>query len=113
MNPNAYDVFRFGDCLEFRNHPKFSQHARLLIDMIDCVVAFLGPNLDSIEDYLLDLGARHVRYGVRALDIPAMGQAAIVAMKQVLGKQFTESNEKDWDIIFQFVSEKMVEGMKR
>jgi len=80
--------------------------------MIDCVVAFLGPNLDSLEDFLLDLGARHVRYGVQASDIPLMGDASILAMKQVLGDKFSDSDHSDWVVIFQFVCEKMVEGMK-
>jgi len=106
-------VFQFEDCQNLKDHPKLAQHASLLVDMIDCVVAFLGPNLDSIEDYLLDLGARHIRYGVRAIDVPAMGHAAILAMKQVLGDKFTESDEKDWAAIFRVVAETMVEGMKQ
>jgi len=112
MSSGARNVFQVGDSCGYKNHSKLLQHARILVDMIDCVVAFLGPNLDSIEDFLLDLGARHVGYGVRASDIPLMCNASILAMKQLLGDKFTDSDYKDWVVIFRFVCEKMVEGMR-
>jgi hemoglobin-like flavoprotein len=84
-----------------------------MVDMIDCAVAFLGPDLDSLTEHLHDLGKRHIQYGVKPEYLSMMGRSVIFALDQILGKSFTLDDVKDWTAVFQLMVSQMILGMKR
>lgn len=83
-----------------------------MVDMIDCAIALLGPDLDPLEEHFAGLGRRHLKYGVKAEYLPLMGQAVLFAMQSVLGPKFTFEDMKDWIAVFDLIISKMRDGMK-
>jgi len=83
-----------------------------MVDMIDCAVAFLGPDLDPLEEHLRSLGKRHLKYGVKPEFLPLMGQAVLYALQKILGSKLTLEATRDWTSIFQLIATKMALGMK-
>lgn len=96
---------------EWESNNRFVQHARRIVDMIDCAVNFLGPDFEAMEEILLDLGGRHVAYGARAEYFAVMGNAFVVALGKILKSAFTDELRKDWNQVFGFMAEKMADGM--
>jgi len=97
---------------DIKTNLKFDIHAAAMVDMIDCAVAFLGPDLDPLEEQLITLGKRHVKYGVKPQYLLVMGQAVLFALQQILGSKFTLDDTRDWTTVFQLMSSKMALGMK-
>ena len=83
-----------------------------MVDMIDCAVAFLGPDLDLLAEHMKDLGQRHVAYGVKPDYFAHMGKAVIFTLAEMLGTRFSLDNVNEWTVIFQFMTSKMIIGMK-
>jgi len=75
-------------------------HAAAMVDMIKCAVAFLGPDLDPLEEQLITLRKRHVKYGVMPQYLLVMGQAVLFALQQILGSKFTLDDTSDWTTVF-------------
>ena len=84
-----------------------------MVDMIDCAVSFLGPDLGPLVEQLNDLGTRHIAYGVKPEFLPVMGQACIYTLQQVLGStEFSFEDTKDWISVFAMMVTHMQAGMK-
>jgi len=96
---------------DWKKSAVFIHHARIVVDMIDCIVCSLGPDLDGLAEDMVELGHRHLSYGVKSKHIPAMGEAIIFAFGEILGSKFTSADQNDWRIVFGFLSEKMIQGM--
>ena len=47
---------------------RFVMHAAYLIQMIDTALQMLGPDIELLTEIMLELGTKHIRYGVK----PAM-----------------------------------------
>ena len=105
-------MFGFTDDEDIRQNPKFAMHARAMVDMIDCAVAFLGPDLEPLVEQLKDLGQRHIAYGVKPEYLPVMGQSVLHALKNVLGSKFSKEDTKDWLTVFEMMTIHMTAGMK-
>jgi methyl-accepting chemotaxis protein len=112
LQPEAKSLFGFTSDEDIKMNPKFTMHAQAMVDMIDCAVAFLGPDLDPLTEHLLELGQRHVRYGVKPEYLSIMGRSVIFALEQILGAKFTLDDVKDWTAVFQLMISKMILGMK-
>ncbi|MGC9156317.1 MAG: globin [Ferrimicrobium sp.] len=97
---------------DFREDPKFPFLTKVVVDMIECAVNCLGPDLDPLEDELQRLGNRHIAYGVDCKHFPILGRAVIFAMKEILGNKFTRENERAWELVFHFMVHHMSEGMR-
>ena len=81
--------------------------------MIDRALALLGPEIELLTEIMLDLGEKHVRYGVKAEFFPAMGTALISAMSSVLGEEhFTDEIRADWLEVYGALSYDMIRGQK-
>ena len=73
-----------------------------------------GPEIELLTEIMLDLGEKHVRYGVRAEFFPAMGTALIHAVSQVLGEDnFTDEIRADWLEVYGALSYDMIRGQKQ
>ena len=96
-----------------RNDPRFKMHARNVVDMIDCAVSFLGPELDTLSGTLIDLGKRHLRYGVHPSYLPVMNLAVCFALHEMLGAAFTQRDRKSWEGILEFMVTQMMMGMTK
>jgi class 3 adenylate cyclase/hemoglobin-like flavoprotein len=113
--PNA-DFFAktFYHCL-FKRRPELeSQFAktdmltmrRMLMRMIGLTVR----GLPEVSPQLVDLGARHVTYGVRREDYADAEEALIYALRAHLGSDFVAEVEKAWRVVFRSIRDAMLRG---
>lgn len=112
LNPNAAVIFQMEGVQKIPEHVQFKAHAPVIVDMVDCVVQFLGPNLDSLEDFLKDLGQRHIAYGAKPEDLSSMGRATIYAVETMMGVDFTTDDVANWTRVFQYMTSVMADGMR-
>jgi hemoglobin-like flavoprotein len=68
------------------------------------------PRLDELLGHTRALGARHVAYGVRALDYQVLGDALLAALAAVLGDSFDAATRQAWALAYNLVAETMLEG---
>lgn len=110
--PQAKALFGFSAHEDFRLNAKYATHAKAMVDMIDCAVAFLGPDLDSLTEHLMDLGRKHIKYGVQPEYLPIMVEAIVFSLQNVMGPKLSSEDTKNWINIFQLMVVKMCKGMK-
>ena len=114
IEPSARELFGFSSAEEITTaNPKFVMQTKQVVDMIDCAVSFLGPDLEPLTKDLHHLGRRHKKYGVQPKHLPVMEKAVIYALEELLGnKKFTRNDRNSWQIVFHFMVMKMTEGME-
>lgn len=112
LEPRARSLFRFTESEDVKVNPMFAQHARSMVDIIDCAVSFLGPDLDPLKEDLQDLGRRHIAYGVETEYLPIMERAVMYAMEELLDNQLTKEDRQSWQVVFSFMMTHMIKGMK-
>jgi hemoglobin-like flavoprotein len=112
LEPKARSMFGFSQDEEVTENPKFAVHSKVMVDMLDMAVSFLGPDLEPIEYELLDLGKRHIAYGVQPEYLPIMERAVVYALEGILDDKLTRDDRGSWQVIFQFMIEHMTKGMK-
>jgi hypothetical protein len=105
-------VLNFSPSEDVKDNPAFPCLARIMVDMVDLAVGFLGPDLDPLTDDLITLGKRHINYNVPPDLLPAMGPALIYSLHKVLGPRFTAEESESWQVVFTFMISKMVIGLK-
>jgi hemoglobin-like flavoprotein len=106
-------VFKFEPDEDYRANPKFVQHARAMVDMTDCAVSLLGPDLDPLAEDLHDLGKRHVEmYGVQIEFLPTMEKAIMYAIEELVGDKLTKDDRNSWSTVFHYLITHMRKGMK-
>lgn len=97
---------------ELAKSPKFHRHAKYFIRMIDKALGMLGPDIELLTDILLDLGAKHVEYGVKPEYYPSMGRALIHTIDVSLGDKFTDSVKDAWVEVYGAMSYDMIRAQK-
>jgi nitric oxide dioxygenase len=70
-------------------------------------------NLDEVAPFLVRLGARHVRYGVRVEHFDLVGGALLWTLEQGLGDGFTPPVQEAWGAVWAVIAETMQEGMRQ
>ena len=103
MDPNSDDVL---------NSPRFTKHAKYFIQMIDKALSMLGPDIEILTEILLELGEKHVKYGVKPEYFPSMGRALIDTVGEFLGDDFTEDVKSDWVEVYGALSYDMIRAQK-
>lgn len=104
MDPNSPDVLKSA---------RFIKHAKYFIQMIDKALSMLGPDIEILTEILLELGEKHVRYGVKPEYFPSMGRALIDTVQEALGeKDFTSDIKADWVEVYGALSYDMIRAQK-
>ncbi|KAL3908155.1 MAG: hypothetical protein SGILL_008592, partial [Bacillariaceae sp.] len=106
--PENIDPFS-GKLLE---NKRFLSHANFLLSMIGKTVALLGENNEELTKSLLELGKKHVTYGVKSEFFPYMTKSIIIMMKKMLGAEFTPTDEQAWQDIMSVLIADMVRGQR-
>ena len=82
------------------------QYGRLL-DTFNIIVMRL-ENLDSINQHISDLGARHQDYGTKPEHYALMGQTLIHTLKECLGDEWNTPTEEAWNFCFETLASRMM-----
>lgn len=94
--------------------PRFVAHAKRFIEMIDKALNMLGPTTELLSEILIDMGAKHARYGVKAEYFPTMGRALIDAVGASLGEDvFTTEIKESWIEVYNALSHDMIKGLRQ
>ena len=91
---------------------RFLSHASFLLSMIGKTVGMLGEDNEELTKDLLELGKKHVTYGVKAEYFPYMTKSIIIMMKKMLGSEFTPTEEQAWNDILSVLIADMVKGQR-
>jgi len=81
------------------------------INAVGCAVAGLHDNTKLVA-MLLQLGQRHVHYGVHEAHFEAMGKAFTLTLRDILGPAFTKDVEDAWSMAYTFMTSIMVQGLR-
>jgi hemoglobin-like flavoprotein len=101
----------------FRQHPDL--RALFTTDMAEQEVKFAEklalivkamPRLAELVSHTQTLGARHVGYGVRAVDYRSVGDALLAALAAVLGDAFDAATSEAWTLAYNLVAETMLDS---
>jgi methyl-accepting chemotaxis protein len=103
MDPNSPDVLK---------SRRFVKHATYFIQMIDKALSMLGPDIEILTEILLELGEKHVRYGVKPEYFPSMGRALINTIAEMMGDEFTSDMKADWVEVYGALSYDMIRAQK-
>ena len=90
---------------------KFVKKGIAYILALDIVLSYLGPDLEPLEDQLVELGARHVARQCKPWHWPMVGVALFHTLEQVLGDKFTKEIQDCWVILYNFLGYHMIRGL--
>ena len=119
LEPQAQLVFGFDKSMDPNSDlvlksPRFIKHAKYFIQMIDRALGMLGPDIELLTEILMELGEKHVRYGVKPEFFPSMGRALIEAVDNNLGEnEFTDEIKANWHEVYGALSYDMIRAQKR
>lgn len=99
LNPSLRPMFK-GDLVD---------QGRMLMSMLNAAVNGL-TNLESMIPVVRQLGARHVKYGVRDEHYATVGSALLWTLGQGLGDKFTPAVEEAWTAAYGLLSTQMQLG---
>jgi hemoglobin-like flavoprotein len=86
-------------------------HGKRIVNMIEGTYALLGPDIDLLEEFLSDLGRRHVSYGVKPRYFQYLGQAFREVLKDILGDLWTDEIDRAWEAVFREITAEMTKSM--
>eukprot|EP00529_Nitzschia_sp_RCC80_P036186 CAMPEP_0113482334 /NCGR_PEP_ID=MMETSP0014_2-20120614/22864_1 /TAXON_ID=2857 /ORGANISM="Nitzschia sp." /LENGTH=157 /DNA_ID=CAMNT_0000375845 /DNA_START=88 /DNA_END=561 /DNA_ORIENTATION=- /assembly_acc=CAM_ASM_000159 len=116
LEPEAKAIFGFKKTQsdeELAKSKRFTKHAAYFIQMIDKALGMLGPDIELLTEILLELGQKHVNYGVKPEYFPSMGRALIFAIQEQLGEdQFTAEIKDSWVEVYGALSYDMIRAQK-
>eukprot|EP00529_Nitzschia_sp_RCC80_P022249 CAMPEP_0113507866 /NCGR_PEP_ID=MMETSP0014_2-20120614/36697_1 /TAXON_ID=2857 /ORGANISM="Nitzschia sp." /LENGTH=480 /DNA_ID=CAMNT_0000403511 /DNA_START=389 /DNA_END=1827 /DNA_ORIENTATION=- /assembly_acc=CAM_ASM_000159 len=115
--PEAKILFGFPEDIDphsdkLLENKRFLAHASFLLSMIGKTVKMIGQDDDKLAKDLLELGRKHVTYGVKAEYFPFMTKAIMQMMKELLGGEFSESEQEAWEDILATLIADMVKGQR-
>ena len=88
-------------------------HANYMVEMLDTALQLLGPDIELLTEILLELGAKHERFGVKAEMFAIMGQSLVHMLSQILKQDFTDATKAAWEEVYQEISWNMLRGQKK
>lgn len=97
--------------IEDENQNKFKLKGLGFMKGLDKAVAYLGPDLEPLEEELVELGRQHVHMDAQPEFFPPVGVAVIGTLQEILGDKFTEEMKQSWLTVYTFLAYFMVEGL--
>lgn len=90
---------------------RFITHSVYLLEMIDTALNMLGPDIELLTEIMMDLGKKHIRYGVTPEMFPAMRDALVATLTDSLGDDFTAAAREAWIETYKELSGDMIRGI--
>ena len=117
LEPAAKVIFGVKESAKIEDLEKnlrFSKHAVYFIQMIDKALGMLGPDIELLTEILMDLGVKHVQYGVKPEYFPSMGRALVYSVENMLGEDEFDRTMKDaWVEVYGALSYDMIRAQKQ
>lgn len=88
-------------------------HAAYMIQMLDSALDLLGPDIELLTEILMDLGAKHQRYGVHPDMFGVMGDSLFQILETFLGdREFDAATRAAWKEVYAELSHEMIQARK-
>jgi hemoglobin-like flavoprotein len=87
-------------------------HATFLIQMIHKTVDLLGVDNEQLTGNMVELGKKHVAYGVKPEYFPFMTESLVIMLKQMLKDKFTDADKQAWENVLEVLIADMVKGQR-
>jgi hemoglobin-like flavoprotein len=107
LQPRAKKIFGY-DKGEDVGKSHAAVHANAFAGVFDSVFQMLGPDVDFLEEILMQLGRRHKVMGVNPSYFPFMGQALIFSLEKFLNKELTQEQREAWEEVYDGISNEIV-----
>jgi hemoglobin-like flavoprotein len=76
-----------------------------MIHMFEAALHMLGPETETLNEILTDLGKRHIQYGVLPHYFPCvMGHAVVYALKETIGDSMSPDVTEAWVEVYNELS---------
>ena len=95
-------------CENLKKSRRFTTHAVFMIEMLDRSLGLLGPDAELLAEIMVELGKKHVVMGITdASYYTVMGESLFLALRELIGKGFTQEVEDSWTIVYGELSDAM------
>jgi hemoglobin-like flavoprotein len=115
LDPTSKAVFGFRANQNIESNPLLRMgvlvHAARIVQMLDCVISLLGPDTDTLEEILSQLGERHKKHGVKKEFFPLLIKAVCEALGDILGDQWNDDIQAAWEDLFGDMAQVIVDAM--
>jgi hemoglobin-like flavoprotein len=103
----------FSDKPSLRNMfpKKMEEQYNKLIDMLNAVVSRL-ERLDEINTEIIEMGRRHISYGVRPAHYKIVGSALLWTLQKGLGNDWTPDVKNAWTQCYTTLADTMINASK-
>jgi len=98
---------------ELTTSKRFLMHASYLIQMLDTALNMLGPDIELLTEIMMELGEKHVRYGVKPEMFPVMGEALMHTLTETLKEEMTDETKDAWKETYAALSTDMIRAHAR
>lgn len=86
-------------------------HAARIMHMLDCVISLLGPDTDTLDEVLNQVGERHKKQGVKKEHFAVLIQAICTSLKDIIGDEWSKDNQTAWEDILGDMAEVITASM--
>jgi len=111
--------FKYRDWMADEEHDESNVfHSPALRKLFAKFVNAIGSTVAGLHDFsrlvpmLTQLGSRHLSYGLNEGHWPIMGKALILTLRDCLGGSLTSEVESAWAMVYGFMSNIMIEGLR-
>ena len=98
---------------ELIKSPRFSLHSQFLINMLEKTIKMLGDDNETLAKNLLELGKKHVSFGVTGEMFPYMTDSLIAMLNEMLGKEFTPDDQESFENVMSLMIADLVKGQRK
>jgi len=95
---------------KLRSDPDIQRHASLVFGAVSPAFKKLD-NLDSLNDFYLDIGNNHLDRNIPPVTFSFLSDAFKKTFHKLLGSDYSDSFESSFDYVYAFITSRMLEGM--
>lgn len=95
----------------FMESPALRKLFSKVVNAVGCAVAGLHDTTELVP-MLLQLGGRHINYGVPEPYWEVLGRALMMTLREIQGDSFTPDVEQAWSNVYAFISSLMIQGLR-
>jgi hemoglobin-like flavoprotein len=89
------------DSQSLKDNRRFKAHSKYMIAMLGKALNMLGPDDELLTEVMSDLGKKHFQLGMdNASYYAVMGESLFLALREILGSNFTPAVEESWTIVY-------------
>jgi hemoglobin-like flavoprotein len=97
------------DSESLRDNRRFNAHSKYMIAMLGKALNMVGPDDELLTEVMSDLGKKHFEFGIENASYYAiMGESLFLALREMLGDQFTPEVEESWTIVYGELTNAMI-----